>query len=275
MKITRSKLFWFTVAVIAVCLALMLWSGVTGRTSFLKNALGAVTTPAENGINAVLDRFNGFLDYFYRYDELKKENEALMKQLEEYRALENDYYSAIHENDALREAAGVKKKHTDFDLEICAVTSVVGNGFQSAITLSRGSNAGILVGDPVITGSGLVGFVSEVSPSYCTVKTVINADFTTSAMISRTRQKIVIMGDFQLAGQGLLKISYLEKRADIRSGDKIVTVGGEYPPNLTVGTVRDFQEENHGISAYASITPLADIDNLTMVFVVKSFQSED
>lgn len=62
----------------------------------------------------------------------------------------------------------------------------------------------------MITGDGLVGFVSELGSNYCTVTTVINADFTAAAMVSRTREVVVTEGSFELAAEGSLKVAYLE-----------------------------------------------------------------
>jgi cell shape-determining protein MreC len=55
--------------------------------------------------------------------------------------------------------------------------------------------------------------------------------------------------------------------------DVIVTTGStNYPPNLTIGTIRDFAVEDHGISSYATIEPAVDFSRLTDVFVVKEFE---
>lgn len=275
MKLVRSKLFWFAAVIVAAGLALMLWSGITGRPSFLSNATGAVVTPLQNGVAKVMDAFSDFFGYFYRYDALERENEELRQKLQEYENLENSYYSAIKENTALREAAGVRRKHADFEMELCSVVSVDGSGFRSAMTLSRGSLSGIEVGDPVITGDGLVGYVAEVGLNHCAVKNIINTDFTASAVVSRTREVVVTQGNFELAADGLLKIVYLENNADIRPGDKIVTNGGTYPRNLIIGQVVDFLPEAHGISSYASVRPAVELDGLSTVFVIKDFDVED
>ena len=49
MKLTRSKLFWFAVLLVAVSLALILSSAVTGKPTFVRNLTGAVVTPLQNG----------------------------------------------------------------------------------------------------------------------------------------------------------------------------------------------------------------------------------
>lgn len=275
MRLMRSRLFWFTALLVAVCLALMLWSGVTGKPSFLSNITGAIVTPLQNGLSRAADWFGDLFGYFYRYDALVEENQALREQVQYYTSLENRYYSAVDQNTALREAAGIKQRHADFDMELCSVVSVAGSGFQSALTLSRGTLSGIEEGDPVITGDGLVGFVSEAGLNYCTVTTVINADFTAAAVVSRTREVVITQGSFELAADDCLKIAYLENDADIHEGDRIVTSGGSYPPDLMIGQVLSVQPESHGVCSFAQLEPAVSLDELSTVFVIKDFDVEN
>ena len=203
------------------------------------------------------------------------ENEELKQRIQEYEKLEIEYHAAVNQNAALREAAGIKAKRAEFELELCSVVSVSGNGFQSSLTLSRGSVSGIEVGDCVITGDGMVGYVDQVALNHCVVKTVIHVDFNASAAVSRTRDVVVASGDFELAADGLLKVPYLENDANIRVGDVILTNGGAYPPDLIVGRVAEVKQEKHGISSYAAIQPSVDLDSLSTVFVVKNFSIEE
>ena len=275
MKLTRSKLFWFAVLLVAVSLALILSSAVTGKPTFVRNLTGAVVTPLQNGVASVTDRLPDLFGFFYRYDALERENEELKEQLRAYQKLEIAYDAAINQNTALREAAGIKARRADFELELCSVVSVTGNGFQSSLTLSRGSLSGIEAGDCVITGDGMVGFVDQVGLNHCVVKTVIHMDFNASATVSRTREAVVACGSFELASDGLLKVAYLENDADVKRGDVILTNGGAYPPDLILGRVEDFRQESHGISSYAAIRPAVDFTRLSTVFVVKDFNVEN
>ena len=252
-----------------------LFSAATGRPSVLRSVTGAIVTPLQKGVSSATDWLSDLFGYFYRYDDLQLENQQLKQKIQEYEKLEIEYNAAIKENDALREAAGVKAKRAEFSLELCSVVSVTGKGFESAITLDRGSISGIESGDCVITGDGLVGFVDTVGLNHCVVKTVIHVDFSSSASVSRTREVVVTGGSFELASDGLLKVSYLENDADVRPGDVILTNGGAYPPDLIIGRVEEFRQESHGISSYASVRPAVDLDQLSTVLVVKEFQVDN
>jgi rod shape-determining protein MreC len=275
MKLLHSKLCWFAAVLVALCLLMTLSSTVTGKPSFVRNLTGTLVTPLQNGVAATTDWFSDLFGYFYRYDALERENEELKQKIQQYEKLEIEYYAAVNQNAALREAAGIKAKRAEFELELCSVVSVSGSGFQSSLTLSRGSVSGIEEGDCVITGDGMVGFVDQVSLNSCVVKTVINVDFNASAAVSRTREVVVTNGSFELASDGLLKVSYLENDADVRPGDTILTNGGAYPPDLIIGRVVEFCQESHGISSYASVEPVVDFSGLSTVLVIKEFHVEN
>lgn len=274
MKLLKNKLFIFTLALVLVCGGIMLYAAShSGSPTPLTNALGAVTTPIEKAFSKIMDGVGNLFRYFYDYDRLKAENKELRAKIAEYERLENDFYSAISENTDLREAANIRAKHKDFDMELCSVVSVVGSGFQSSFTIAKGSLAGIEEGDCVITEQGLVGYVSDVGLNFSEVVTVLNMDFTVSATNQRTREVMVAGGDFELAGEGFLKASYLKNDAAVRKGDVIITngAGGNYPKDLIIGTVDSFSVESHGISSYASIRPAVNFDTLSSVLVIKDF----
>ena len=275
MKWKQSNLVWFAAVLIALSLLLALSSAVTGKPTFVRNITGAIVTPLQNGVAAATDRFTDLFGYFYRFDALERENAELKRKIQEFEKLEISYNAAIKENSALREAAGIKAKHADFEMELCTVVALTDNGFQSALTLNKGSVSGIEAGDCVITGDGMVGFVDQVSLNSCVVKTVINVDFNASAAVSRTREVVVTNGSFELASDGLLKVSYLENDADVRPGDTILTNGGAYPPDLIIGRVVEFCQESHGISSYASVEPVVDFSGLSTVLVIKEFRVEN
>ena len=275
MKWKQSNLVWFAAVLIALSLLLAVSSAVTGKPTFVRNITGAIVTPLQNGVAAATDRFTDLFGYFYRFDALERENAELKRKIQEFEKLEISYNAAIKENSALREAAGIKAKHADFEMELCTVVALTDNGFQSALTLNKGSVSGIEAGDCVITGDGMVGFVDQVSLNSCVVKTVINVDFNASAAVSRTREVVVTNGSFELASDGLLKVSYLENDADVRPGDTILTNGGAYPPDLIIGRVVEFCQESHGISSYASVEPVVDFSGLSTVLVIKEFHVEN
>lgn len=277
MKLIRSKLFLFTLALVIVALTIMIFASRGGNNTLLGKAAGAVLTPLENGVSSVADWFADLFGYFYRYSALEEENTALKRQVAQFQQLEQEYWEAINEVEELRKLSRISAKHRDFVLEQATVISIDGTGFQSAFLINKGSVDGIEIDDCVITQEGeiqaVIGYVTEVGPNYARVVTLLNMESRISAVVSRTRQVVVAEGDFQLAGQGFLKVSYLSRDADVKPGDWIETSGeGEYyPKGIALGQVEELGLESNGMTSYATIRPVVDLSRLKGVVVVKEF----
>lgn len=274
MKPSYKKLIALAVAIFVVCCGTMLASALGGgRPTVFSSILGAVVTPLEQGVSFVGGKVSDFFGYFHRYDDLLAENEKLQEELNRLQRLENMFFEAINENEELRKLTEIREKHSDFQCELAAVVSTVDLGIHSSFTINKGSLVGIEPGDCVITDAGLVGYVDQVGPNFSTVITVLNIKFQATALNTRTRETLVAQGNFDFAPKGLLKLSWLDHSANIMPRDTIVTSGSNnFPPNLTIGTIREFAVEDHGISSYATIDPAVNFHKLTNVFVVKEFE---
>ncbi|MBQ9535256.1 MAG: rod shape-determining protein MreC [Clostridia bacterium] len=270
MKLFRSKLFLFALALVLIACVIMIFAYGTGRPTIVTDMLGAVVTPLERGVTAVTDWLGGVTGYFHRYRELEAENAELRSRIAEYEKTEAMYYAAVEENESLRALSGLSSRYKELSWQLAEVVSVDAEGFQSAVTVNLGSAHGVEAGDCVMTEDGLVGYVSEVGLNYSQVVTIINMDSHISARVSRTREVVVAEGDFRLAGKGQLKLSYLKNGADVRAGDLVETSGAEkYPEGILIGRIAYVEMETHGISSYAAVEPLADITRLKSVFIAK------
>lgn len=277
MKFFRSRLFAFVLAVIVLCVGLMIFSAYSGQPSILSKLLGAAVTPVQQAVSDAIDGVRDFFGYFYRYAALEEENARLKEELEEYRKMEQKYLVAINENTELRKLTGLVAKYSDFDFELCQVSSVYRGAAQVGMVLSRGSAAGIAQGDAVMTDGGLIGYVSSVGVNYCEVVTVLDVSFKAEAKISRTRETVIAEGDFDLLSQGCLRLSYLPTDCNVQEGDLVETsgYGGIYPPGLILGTVRSLGLDASGLTRYAVVEPVDDITSLKWVYVVKGFEVVD
>ena len=277
MKFFRSRLFAFVLAIAVLCVGLMIFSAYSGQPSILSKLLGAAVTPVQQAVSDAIDGVRDFFGYFYRYAALEEENARLKEELEEYRKMEQKYLVAINENTELRKLTGLVAKYSDFDFELCQVSSVYRGAAQVGMVLSRGSAAGIAQGDAVMTDGGLIGYVSSVGVNYCEVVTVLDVSFKAEAKISRTRETVIAEGDFDLLSQGSLRLSYLPTDCNVQEGDLVETsgYGGIYPPGLILGTVRSLGLDASGLTRYAVVEPVDDITSLKWVYVVKSFEVVD
>jgi len=267
--------------VIALLLSLLL--GITsvflsGTTDPISNVMTAVTAPFRNGVSAALAWAEGAYEYVFHYEQLHQELSDLKQQVADLEEALRDAEDATRENEQLRALLGLQEKHRDFVFEAVRVSSPSTSNWESTITISKGSAAGIEAGDCVVTETGaLVGIVSQVSYSTSVVSTVINTDIEMGGMVSRTYSAGVLEGDFNLMQEGLLRLSYLSDGAQLVAGDEVVTSGmGEiYPSGFVVGRVEAVFSDPSGMTRYAVIQPAVDFSDLIEVFVIKEFSIEN
>lgn len=277
MRIFRSRLVIFAALITAVCIGLMLYSGATGKPSFVTRALGAVVVPVQEGVSAVVDGLSDFFGYFYRYSSLVEENARLKEQVNKYQEMEQRYLSAISENTQLRKLTGLAMKYRDFDFEVCQVSSVYRGVAQVGMVLNKGASSGIEEGDVVMTEAGFVGYISTVGPTYSEVVTVLDISFKAEAKISRTKETVIAEGDFDLIDEGRFKLAYLPTDTDIKENDMVETsgYGGVYPAGLVLGRVDRVELDKSGLTCNAVLRPADDILELKWVYVVKDFEVID
>ena len=253
-------------------------SYLSATSGFLQNAVGVLTYPFRSATSAVAAWVEDKQRYYKDYSDLLAENEALRVRVAE---LERDARQADAdrtENALLRDLLDLREQRRDFVFESAAVIDRQSTNWTSTLTLNRGTAHGIEKNDCVVSSEGfLVGVVSSVGYNWCTVLTVIDTDTELGARIFRTQEVAVAEGDLSLMGEGKLKLTYLSADTQLLSGDIIITsgLGGFYPGGLVLGTVDSVRTDDDGLAQYALLTPSAQLDALTEVFVIKSFDIVD
>ena len=262
----------------AIAVVLSVLSYFASTSSVLRNALGIATAPLRAAGSSVQTWFEDKQRYYADYTALLEENEALRQEVAELRQGERQAQLDREENALLRELMKLREQRRDFVFESAKILEHSDTNWTSTLTLDRGTNCGIAVNDCVVSAEGyLVGVVSEVGMNWSTVLTVIDTDTELGARIFRTSEVAVAEGDFTLMGEKRLKLSYLPPAASLLAGDYIVTsgLGGYYPSGLVIGTVSSVKTDDDGLAQHAVITPMADLDTLSEVFVIKDFDIID
>ena len=163
----------------------------------------------------------------------------------------------------LRRLLELREQRKDFDFESAKITARSTSNWESTLTISKGSAAGVEAGDCVITESGvLVGVVSETSLISSTVATLIDTSIEVGGVVTRTYSAGILEGDFDLMNQGLLRLGYLPEGAGLVAGDEVLTsgLGGIYPAGLVVGRVQGVFNDASGMSRYAIVEPSVELD---------------
>ncbi len=102
--------------------------------------------------------------------------------------------------------------------------------------INRGAADGVVVGLPVIDEGGLVGQVTRVGSVRSAVSLVTDPTQGVPVQSVRTGLRAIAFG---VGGSGELRLLYVDRNADIRIGDLLVTsgLGGIYPSRYPVARV--------------------------------------
>ena len=265
-------------AAAAVAVGLSVLTYFSSTSSVLENIAGVLASPFRSAASAVSGWAADKRQYYEDVTALKEENAALKKENAALRAQQREAQAANEENALLREVLKLQEKRSDFTFVSARVLSHSESSWTSSLSLSCGTDAGVAVGDCVVSAEGyLVGVVKKVGLNWATVLTVIDTDTELGARIFRTGEVAVVEGDFALMGAGRLKLSYLSGDAELLTGDQIVTsgLGGYYPSGLVIGAVESVQTDDDGLARYAVLVPMTDFDALTEVFVITDYDIVD
>ena len=264
----------FAGAVIAVALAVL--SYFSTNASPLVNLMNTVASPFRAVSTSVANWISDKRNYYEDTTALKEENEALKRQIAEMEAAVRQGETDSQENAFLRKLLDLRKQRRDLsDFETATVMERSVTNWTSSLTLNKGSVHGVEVGDCVIDGRGnLVGRISEAGYDWSTVLTVVDTDTSLGARVYRTQDIGIANGDFALMGEGLLRLDSLPVSCQLLEGDLIVTsgLGGYLPPDLVIGSVTSLQADDSDTAVYAVLTPAAELDSLTEVCIIKSFE---
>ena len=262
MKFFKSRFFTFCLVAAIVLTLVPTLIAAFGGVDLLRSALGTVAKPFTMCASGVANAFNGFVDVFTQYDELKAENEALKNKLEEYENKQYNEELLKEQNDWLKNYINLHNAHPSFVFTDARVIAREANNYSTVLTFNKGSISGIKRGMPVMTDEGLLGHVNEVGLDWCKVITVIEASGSIGVYAERSGVLGMVEGNPELKRDGLCKMTYISN-TDLQIGDRIFTGNSNiYPPDLLIGTVTDISTDAATGEMVAIITPAIDFTNL-------------
>ncbi len=270
----KSIKFKILLAIVLVLGGFMVYQVSTGgATSITSSILSFFVTPIQSLSSQISSSVSGFLSDIMSASQTAQQNEELQRQIDELKKQMVDYQEIQRENEQYKEALSIKEQHDDFELVPAFVTSRDPNASYDSFLIDKGSLQGVAVQDPVITSAGLIGYVSEVGPTYSRVSTVLSTSTNVGVVNSRTRDTGTIQGTLELSQKGQCRLSYISRDSQMQAGDLLITsgTGGVYPQGLIVGEIAEIGLDPTGLSKYAVVTPVTEIASVQEVYVVTSF----
>ena len=236
-----------------------------GPRGYVKGAVAPLTVLT----SGVIDWAGGGLAVVTEASRLRADNQRLAADNAALRRQVAELQAAAQENADLRKALDFEKTFGHKTVT-AGVIGRAPDGLTRSLTIDRGSSAGIAVGMVVVGGAGLVGRVSEVSPSTATIQTLVDAASRVNAYTSGSGLEGTVIGE-----GGPLSMEVLpQPGVVVAPGEWVLTsgIGGLYPRGILVGQVAQFHRRDSATVETADLAPAVDFGNVATVLVVTDFK---
>ena len=272
----RSALVRRTVVVVLVILALALLtisfrSPTSGALHSLQGAGSTALSPFQTAATRVAQPFRDAYDYVDGLTGAKSENVQLKQEVRQLRtevlanaALAN---KAAQLEQLLRFEQG-SRFPKDFRAVNAAVSSFPDGPFTHSLTIDAGSSSGLRINTPVVSGGGLVGRVTNVTPHSAVVTLLTDEASWVSARDLHTR----VRGGIRAGAAGTLVLDDVPKQLRVAEGDQIVTDGTRnarypdiYPYGIPIGKVTSVGASDTATFLQVQVQPFADFGSLDAV----------
>jgi rod shape-determining protein MreC len=268
------------VLVLLVVLSLILLSthfseGSSGPLHGLQRAIATVLGPLEEGADRALKPARDMIGWFGDTFEARGENEELQDELADLRQRVAKAESAIGENKELRalvdlEPAGGIEGRQPVTSRIIGRSPTV---WYSTVTIDRGSSSGIDVDDPVVTGDGLAGRVTETTAGTARVTLITDHRSAVSAKVLPEGPSGVIKPE--IGDPGKLLLDFIEEGSQIEEGQMVVTAGWRagrlaslFPYGIEIGEVTEATLDEQQTYQRVHVRPFVDIRDMELVQVL-------
>lgn len=198
---------------------------------------------------------------------LRRENEALRRQLEQLRLREHLAQDLARENLRLERLLAMRSR-LPYSVVGARVIGKDASNWWRSVLIDRGRADGVRENHVVVGADGLVGKVVFVSHRTARVLLVLDEGCRVSALLEESREPGVVQG---VPGGGRCEMRYVARAARVKPGEAIVTsgMGGIFPKGLLIGRALEARlDAQSGLYQRVEVEPATDFRRLEEVLVL-------
>jgi rod shape-determining protein MreC len=232
-------------------------------------AIGTVT-PFEKAVVHTQQWFHDKWDGYVYLRNVNKENQQLRSEIDRMK-LEQARLSE-DANMARRIQTLLAFKEQYIDQTVAAqVIGTSGSEQSRVLYIDKGSNDGLKPDMAVITPTGIVGKIVQVSSNSAQVLPINDQLSGVGASLKDSRLQGILKG----ATNGTTTLQYIMSDEPVKPGETVITSGGDriFPKGLLVGSVASV-EPGKDLFLNIRVTPSARLDRLEEVLVVTKIQEK-
>ena len=258
--IWKNYFFFLFLLMEVLCIYLIVQNNYFQKASFVNSS---------NQVSAMILKASAYVEeYFY----LKNENEKLAKENAELRTHSFVSFAKIVNDEYLVNDTSFHQKYTYTSAN--AVNNST-NRRNNYLTLDKGTKQGIKNNMAVITSTGIVGQVKDVSENFCTVMSLLNSKTTISSKIKKDGSYGPLTWDGEDFGYATLHD--IPTHVQLKKGDAIVTSAYSltFPENIMIGTVESFVRKSGEYFFTVRVKLSTEFKKLSHVYIVTNILKQE
>ena len=260
------------------CVLMMVLSSFSDKVGGpFKTVANVTVIPLQQGMNQIGGWMGDMKDNFSTMKQLKSENKKLREQVDALTSENNYLQEERYEFERLQELYKLDQNYAEYEKTAAHVIGKDAGNWFGTFTIDKGSKDGIEVNMNVLAGSGLVGIVTDVGPTWAKVRSIIDDSSNISAMAISTSDTCIVSGDMALMGTGQIAFSQMENNDNVVAvGDQIVTsyISDKYLQGILIGSVSEVNVDSNNLTRSGYITPAVDFKNIQEVLVITTTKAE-
>lgn len=270
---TNKKMIILLISVIVFVSLLSLSLRTGDSTPFIQQASNDITAVLGRAFSGPANTVTNVFESVNNLQNTYEENQRLRVEIDKVYERQAEINVLRDENSRLAEELELKNSLTDFQTISGTVISRNPDNWVDQIIVDRGSQDGVEVGMPVMSGNGLIGRISEVNPTSSKIVLLTNIEQTANQVSSEIvlEEEIIygLISGYDSSNDRLV-MSQITSTTEIEEGELITTsgLGGMIPRGLVIGEVEQVSMDAHGLAQQVFVKPAADFDNLRFVTII-------
>ena len=270
MKLLKNKLT-VTIIVLSVAFLGLITLTVSREDKGFESGAGSTLNPVQKVAYGFNRGVKDFVDFFLNFSDVRDENKELKKENDKLKAEIDEYSKLKEENERLQKVLNFKDEKNNYDYIGTNIIGISGDSILNGYIVDRGKDDGIEKGMVVISADGLVGQVSSVGKNWAIVQCIVNENVKVAVMVDSTRENTgILQGYKDYFNNNLAKVLNLPIDSEVKEGDVIVTsgLGGYYPKEIKIGEVVSVEEDRVKVMKSAIVKPYVDFNKIEELFIV-------
>ncbi len=263
-----------TIGLVVVGIALaLLGLGRSGRLGPLENIVSILITPLQVFVADQFGSLVGSPEIDATAEELRVRNSELEAELAQLQSEIVQLREAEAERSVLAELLDFARNSPENTYIGADVIGRDPSPFLQFLILDMGTTDGVNRDMPVVAARGLVGIITEVTPTASKVLLITDPRMAVNIRIQESRAEGVIVGQ----ESGDLRLQYISLDSELEQDNTVLTsgLGATFPQDILVGSITSVRKRSFDVFQEAEVFPAVDFSRLEIVLIISDFSAID